>query len=133
MWLFTETGFVSAIRWEGEPDKITVRSRDKKSLESLISWTNAELLSLRNTDYPYRVLVTNEEFAGWVAEQALDISYPNFKNQVKKTRGSKFASLLSQVWGVMLEAERIEHEEETGQSVSSYKYFGDDYRDGYYE
>jgi hypothetical protein len=35
MWVFTETGFVSAVRKPEEPKYITVRAREKQSLEVL--------------------------------------------------------------------------------------------------
>lgn len=123
MWLFTEGGFVSAIRYNNEKDEITVRARDKKSLADIIDRTGAEIIKLPNTDYPYRVIISDAEFGAWVAEQALNIDYPNFKNRVYQTRGKDFAHLLSEVWGVMLEAERIEIEEETGKKLSSRDFF----------
>jgi hypothetical protein len=123
MWLFTEGGFVSAIRYKNDKDEITVRARDKKSLAEIIDRTGAEIIKLPNTDYPYRVIISDAEWASWVAEQALNIDYPNFKNRVYQTRGKDFAHLLSEVWGVMLEAERIEIEEETGKKLSSRDFF----------
>ena len=46
MWLFTETGFVSAVRHFSEKEKLVVRSRDRESLESLASYAKIEI---RNT------------------------------------------------------------------------------------
>ena len=123
MWLFTEGGFVSAIRYNNDKDEITVRARDKKSLAGIIEQTGAEIIKLAKTDYPYRVIITDAEWASWVANQALDINYPNFKNRVYQTRGKDFAHLLSEVWGVMLEAERIEMEEETGKKLSPREFY----------
>ena len=52
MWIFTETGFVSAVRHFKEKDKLVVRARDQKSLEGLansvglgiIAWLTGRLL-----------------------------------------------------------------------------------------
>lgn len=122
MWLFTENGFVSAIRYNNK-DEITVRARDKKSLRSIVDFTGAKIIKKTDTDYPYRVIIEDSEWASWVAEQALKIDYPNFKNRVYQTRGKNFAHLLSDVWGIMLGAEKIELEEETGKSISDSDFY----------
>jgi hypothetical protein len=48
MWVFTSTGFVSAVRKADRPNVITVRSRDRKSLEPQV-------------------------FSNWVAQQASEV------------------------------------------------------------
>ena len=73
MWLFTEGGFVSAIRYNNEKNEITVRARDKKSLADIIDRTGAEIIKLPNTDYPYRVIISDADYASWVADQALNL------------------------------------------------------------
>lgn len=123
MWLFTDEGFLSGIRYNNEKDEITVRSRDKKSLTELIDQTGAEIVVLNGTDYPYRIIIKDVEWATYVADKAMTIDYSNFKNRVYQTRGREFAHLLSEVWGVMLEAERLEWEEENGKKMSSREYF----------
>lgn len=123
MWLFTENGFVSAIRYDKNKPEITVRARDKKSLDELIDQTGAEIISLTKTDYPYRIIIDEGAWASYVADKAMSIDYPNFKNRVYQTRGADFAHLLSEVWGVMLEAERLEWQEEHGTKMSSRDWF----------
>ena len=86
MWIFTETGFLSAVQKDPDGSVLTVRARDM-------------------ADYPYRVEIEKSDFAAWVAKEAQLIEYNNFKNQVAATRGHKFAKLLGSVWSVMLEAE----------------------------
>ncbi len=56
-------------------------------------------------DYPYRISITNEQFAAWVNQQALSIDYKNFKSEVADTRGYGFAKPLNQVWSVMHDVE----------------------------
>jgi hypothetical protein len=102
MWVFTETGFVSAVRKAKGPDVLTVRSRDRKSLEPLAQIAQQEIIETPFGDYQYRLLVASELFASWVADQATDVGYDNFKNQVAKTRGYGFASALNDVWVAML-------------------------------
>ena len=102
MWVFTETGFVSAVRKASRPDDLTVRSRDRKSLEPLAQIAEQEIIETPFGDYQYRVFVGSELFAKWVAQQASVVDYDNFKNQVAKTRGYGFASALNDVWVAML-------------------------------
>lgn len=125
MWLFTDNGFVSAIRFDNSKPEITVRARDKKSLNELIERTGKEIVTLSGTDYPYRLIIDEIEWSDYVAEKAMTIDYRNFKNRVYQTRGADFAHLLSEVWGVMLEAERLEWEENTGEKMSSREWFSE--------
>jgi hypothetical protein len=125
MWLFTDNGFVSAIRYDQNKPEITVRARDKQSLEELVTQTGAEIISLTKTDYPYRIIIDETHWSSYVADKAMNIDYNNFKNRVYQTRGKDFAHLLSEVWGVMLEAERLEWEEEHGKKMSSREFFTD--------
>jgi len=102
MWLFTTSGFVSAVYKDGA---IQVRARDRKSLEPLAKQTGAAIVATPLADYPYRIAITNEQFAIWVNQQALSIAYKNFKSEVADTRGYGFAKHLNQVWSVMHDVE----------------------------
>jgi hypothetical protein len=112
MWIFTDTGFVSAVRKPWAKDKMTVRARDKQSLAELSEISGEAIVTSKDSDYPHRVVVDDKVFKGWLVENIDKMSYDNFKTQVGKTRGKKFASLLSQVWYVMLGAEDIERKDE---------------------
>jgi len=105
MWIFTETGFISAVRKEDNPSLLTVRARDRKSLGLLSEATGTKVAQSPDADYPYRLFVPAEAFAKWVADQALKIDYSNFKNRVAKTRDYDFASSLGEVWAAMLSVE----------------------------
>ncbi len=102
MWLFTNTGFVSAV---SNGKDLMVRARDKESLEPLAELAKAEVINTPQNDYPYRVIVTHELFSKWVAHMAADISYKNFKSEVAATRGQDFAHPLMTVWSAMHEVE----------------------------
>ena len=103
MWVFTETGFVSAVRKHDRPNEITVRSRDRKSLEALAQLSGSDVIATPFGDYQFRIFVELDVFATWAADQATAIDYENFKNRVAKTRGYDFASALNKVWVAMLE------------------------------
>ena len=77
MWLFTTSGFVSAVYKDGA---LQVRARDRKSLQPLATATGATVVATPLADYPYRISVTNEQYAAWVNQQALSIDYKNFNS-----------------------------------------------------
>ena len=111
MWVFSGTGFVSAVRKPDRPDVVTVRSRDRKSLESVARMADVEIKVSPYGDYPYRAFVSLELFAEWVALQASEIDYDNFKNHVSQTRGHHYTRALHDVWVAMLKTEDAKREE----------------------
>lgn len=102
MWLFTNTGFVSAV---SNGKDLMVRARDKESLVPIAESAKTEIISTPRNDYPYRVIVTHDFFAKWVAHMASNITYKNFKSEVAATRGHEFAHPLMKVWSAMHEVE----------------------------
>jgi hypothetical protein len=102
MWLFTNTGFVSAV---SNGKDLMVRARDRESLEPIAESAKTEILASPQNDYPYRVIVTHEFFARWVSNMATNITYKNFKSEVAATRGSEFLHPLMKVWSAMHEVE----------------------------
>ena len=102
MWLFTDTGFVSAV---SNGSDLMVRSRDRESLEPLAEVAQVEIKKTPQNDYPYRVVITHDIFADWVALRARNIRYKNFKSEVAATRGYEFAHPLMKVWSAMHEVE----------------------------
>ena len=102
MWVFTETGFVSVVRKNDRPDLYTVRSRDRKSLEPLAAMAKVEIVASPLGDYPYRAFVEPAVFAEWLADQASQIEYSNFKSRVSQTRGLDYTDALHDVWVAML-------------------------------
>lgn len=102
MWVFTQDGFISAVDNRHVPGKLSVRARDKRSLMMLAELTEQEITQSANTDYPYRVYVTRQEFADFLVTHVETLDYPNFKNRVYDIRGSKFAAACGKVWAAML-------------------------------
>jgi len=101
MWIFTTSGFVSAVQDWNDTRSLLVRARDRASLESLADATFAEIEHSPSADYPFRLNVTKDEFAEWSSQQAAGIDYPNFKSEVAVSRGAKFAGVLSKVWEIL--------------------------------
>jgi hypothetical protein len=102
MWIFTNTGFVSAV---SNGKDLMVRSRDRESLEPLAESAKTEIIATPTNDYPYRTIVSHEVFSRWAAHMASNIAYKNFKSEVAATRGYDFAHPLIKVWSAMHDVE----------------------------
>lgn len=111
MWLFTETGFVSAVQHRDDKNLLVVRARDRLSLEPLAGFADTEITTNPIADYPYRTIVSKGVFAAWTVDNIDNLNYPNFKSQVAITRGKTFAGTLGGVWSTMLRAEDHEADE----------------------
>jgi hypothetical protein len=80
-----------------------VRSRDRRSLQTLAETAGVEVISTPMADYPYRVVVPREQFTSWLTTRAAELDYSNFKSAVFTHRGHEFAHALSRVWSDMHE------------------------------
>ena len=105
MWIFTETGFVSAVQHRESPDYLMVRARDSQSLESLATMISVEIKATPDADYPYRLVAAKEDFKSWMNDNIDFLGYSNFKNQVAITRGKEYAHTLGSVWSTMHDVE----------------------------
>jgi len=103
MWVFTQDGFISAVDNNQMPGKLTVRARDRKSLELLSDVTGSAIIELPNRDYEYRVYVTRDDFASFLVSHVDHLDYSNFKNRIWDTRGEVYHDACSDVWGAMLQ------------------------------
>ena len=103
MWVFTTSGFVSAVRSPNDRT-IIVRSRDKDSLVPISKQAKIDIRKTPLADYPYRLEIGHDQFAEWVASQARQIDYNNFKSEVAHHQGidgKKYERSLHDVWHVM--------------------------------
>jgi hypothetical protein len=101
MWIFTETGFISAVAHREDQRYMMVRARDKQSLEELALMSQTEIEYSPNADYSWRTVVHKQDLYGFM-ENAISLAdYDNFKNRVTKTRGRRFVDALHQVWEIM--------------------------------
>ena len=105
MWIFTETGFVSAVQHRENPEYLMVRARDRQSLEALAVMISVEIKSTPTADYPYRLVASKEDVKSWMNDSIDFLGYNNFKNQVAVTRGKEYAYALGSVWSTMHEVE----------------------------
>lgn len=100
MWLFTETGFLSAVRHSENPDALVVRARDEESLRGLSEAAETPILPTPDHDYPFRVHVGRDVFAEWVLGQVSNLNYLNYKGHMWDER-PHFHNALSDVWVAM--------------------------------
>ena len=105
MWIFTETGFVSAVKKPQDNGLVSIRARDKVSLQPLEELTGQPIINTPDGDYPYRIFVEQELFAAWVTKCALDIDYSNFKGRMAKFRDYKYLGALHEVCAAMTHTE----------------------------
>ena len=103
MWVFTQDGFISAVDNKQVPGKLSVRARDKRSLELLSQTTGETIVKSKGTDYPYRIYVTRQQFADFLVDNVTTLDYPNFKNRVYDNRGRDFAHACGKVWSAMID------------------------------
>ena len=116
MWIFTSTGFVSAVQHRDEPDRLVVRARDRVSLAALIERTGAELNPWEGGDYAFRIVVDRPAFEAWLADAAASIDYPNFKDSALRARGGAYEASLHGVWSEMMAFQRRELRREAGEA-----------------
>src|SRR5262245_38360033 len=110
MWVFTQHGFISIVRSREDPKVLMVRARDRKSLEQFVEVAHRHpvaeepltILETKYTDYSYRVICSPQVVADYLASEAVQIDYSNFKDRVTKTRGSKWHDVLMSIWGKAL-------------------------------
>lgn len=69
--------------------------------------TRPQILAYHGTDYPFRIVITKNEWAAWLAVQALDIDYSNFKDRVTRTQGGPRHDVYSRVWSALLGLEKL--------------------------
>lgn len=127
MWLFTETGFVSAVVDKDNSSRISVRARDKQSLQSFVDEYGVKIVELPGRDYEYRIYLTKEQLADWTVARVNDLSYTNFKNRVHQSRGNDFAAPLHDVWYSMLEVSDKRPKKTKRGSLASRWYEDDSY------
>jgi hypothetical protein len=99
MWLFTTSGFISIV--EKDANHLAVRARDSLSLSSLAQSYDVEIRRTPAADYPYRIMITKDQFKNHLHNQAGLIDYKNFKSRVSVTCGRLFSRALTKVWSVM--------------------------------
>jgi hypothetical protein len=95
MWICLNNAFISAVQDEGDANMLRIRARNRRHLETLFPKDKKNILSRKDTDYRFRVFIPKAEFAALLAQKAMEIDYPNFKDSV---RDSKLHDLYASFW-----------------------------------
>lgn len=96
IWLLTTGGFYSAVEDEDNPELILVRCRTRQDAKA----TGWKFKKTPHADYLFRARVRREDWAAFVAQAAMDISYGNFKAAVAESNPAR-AHLYTQVWALL--------------------------------
>ena len=113
MWIMTKYGFFSIVRARSNrvsdriqvrphPNLMMIRARNRDHLEALrAAFTlSGDIVATKNTDYPYRVIVSREVVGQIMIDLTLDVVYTNFKDEVHRARpdDEPFHAFLTSVW-----------------------------------
>jgi hypothetical protein len=88
-----------------DKDVIMVRARDKKTLEFVSELYEKEIVRTPKNDYPYRVIVSREQFANFLMTEVDMLDYSNYKSRLEAVRGESYYYTASHVWHTMHEVE----------------------------
>ena len=81
MWIFLTNSFISVVQKPGDTDLLTVRARIKGDIEAVFPAATVE--TGKGTDYKFRAKVPREVVAKALHDQAMGVTYSNFKGAVK--------------------------------------------------
>jgi hypothetical protein len=104
MWLMTQHGFYSVVKKE---DGYHVRARERVDLLPLVVTAlgreDVEIVDTPLNDYPYRIVVDQEDLLAITAFLATTVDYDNFKARVDSIPAQK-RKPYHQIWKMMKEA-----------------------------
>jgi hypothetical protein len=132
MWLTTTTGFYSAVQHNTEPDTLVVRTRHYSDALALANFIvtrykkqfaktipSTLIKTKEYSDYPWRVFVARKHWVDFVAYQAQNVDYGNFKSEVSRVQGYDRSHVYSDVWSALLGLEDIDPATRRRKALSS--------------
>lgn len=98
MWVMTTRGFYSTVATDD--GRAMVRGRARADLEHFLEATGAEaeLIETMHADYPFRVIVDHDVWAGFLRAEGAAIDYRNFKAEVTRRQGGRRHDVYLKVW-----------------------------------
>lgn len=112
MWVIMPTGgFLSAVRKPEDEGAgtLTIRARVKADLVELREHYLPALGPIQaggGTDYGFRASAKADDFANAMANMARSVTYPSFKDEVARVKGSGRARTYHTIWSVLLKLQR---------------------------
>lgn len=106
MWIFTTSGFLSAVAHRDQPGAVMVRARERSHLATLAAFSclaDGAISETPSADYRWRITVTKAVFAEFVKAQAQAVDYDNFKNAChdRQPAARRWHHCLMDVWSAM--------------------------------
>lgn len=103
MWIMTANGFISAVEHRFNENYLLARSRTDEALIYLCDELGIgldKITHMNDADYVWRVVVSKEEFALFLAREVLhNLRYDNFKTFCKDHGApEKYLTFLNGVW-----------------------------------
>ena len=115
MWVFTETGFFSVVAYDPSRDGLGVpapagaatdelllaRARVKDDLAQMLmalELPGSRAVSSQSADYPWRALITRQEWARFLTLETDRLDYVNFKARVEERSDAGRHDVYMQVW-----------------------------------
>lgn len=112
MWIFTTTGYISAVENQEDKRTLILRARVKNDLVRFktqymndLAGAQGAITFHRYNDYPYRLIVDKASFQVGLMNAVLDIDYKNFKSAVAKVQGHERSTIYSRIWAVLIKLE----------------------------
>lgn len=106
MWVFLSDAFLSIVVDRDDPSLRLVRARFPGDIER--AFPGVEVTETPHADYRYRAWLPLDEVADRLADQVMDMGYPNFKGSVSEPPRQR---AYADVWGVMLDHQERAHED----------------------
>jgi hypothetical protein len=118
VWLLTTTGFLSVVTYDPGPEApalplpdgagprelLLVRARVETDLTAMLDaleLPRSRTASTPTADYPYRAVLTREEWGRYISQETQRVDYPNFKARVLELQGSHRHDVYSRVWATL--------------------------------
>lgn len=101
MWIFNREGFFSVVQDRENAKKMIVRARFEGDLEKVIKemrWRSIKVEETLDADYAFRIRISRDKWAKYVAYSALMIDYDNFKGSLGDWERH---NIYLSVWGVL--------------------------------
>ena len=114
MWLLTPIGFFSIVQKPDDRTRntLTVRARVRQDLESLrLRYLPGlgEIRESRSNDYRFRAQAPRSEISAAMSSMVDELSYGNFKTQVRKEQGPARESVYHDVWCALHRLQESNH------------------------
>jgi hypothetical protein len=108
MWVFTKHGFLSAVEHRDKPDTLIIRCRVRADLNNMREFYFRKMSKTEfneSADYPYRATISKKDFAKGMTRVIKDLTYDNFKDEVKYEQGAARANIYMRVWSTLIDLE----------------------------